>query len=211
MSFGTTIKRIRQAKGLTQDEIDRRTGDVLSPGTLSRIENEKTVPNVSLAKRLCDALEVSIADVFIESEGGTPVEIRRSANLQVPLVSWVQAGNFNDSPAATMAEGWVPFNSMKTRLYALKVRGDSMTSLHGMSFPDGVNIIVDPEKNAENKDFVIVRVAGSDEATFKQLIIDGPFVYLRPLNSIYPTIQITEDHRLSGVVIGMNWKSPDSI
>lgn len=41
--FGTVLKEIRQSKGLTQLEI---CGNNLSRATLSKIENNKEIPNV---------------------------------------------------------------------------------------------------------------------------------------------------------------------
>jgi SOS-response transcriptional repressor LexA len=49
-----------------------------------------------------------------------------------------------------------------------------------------------------------VRFEDTDEATFKQLIVDGRLKLLKPLNPAYPTVQVTEDCRLCGVVIESN-------
>ena len=208
MSFGKTIKRIRLAQGLTQDDLYERVDLELSAGLISRIENDRNVPSLTTARAVCDALGVSVSDVLVEADGGTPVEIYKQTAAYVPVVSWVQAGNFNDSPPAHMASSWIPFDSKRNNLYALKVQGDSMTSATGLSFPEGVHIIVDPGRQPENKSLVIARIDGSNEATFKQLIMDGPFVYLRPLNNTYPMITVSEEHHIHGVVIGMYWKDP---
>jgi SOS-response transcriptional repressor LexA len=126
----------------------------------------------------------------------------------VPLISWVQAGNKNavaDPYPPGAAEEWEEVTVPASKLaFALRVRGDSMFKSEGVSFPDGTIIVVEPEMDARNGDFVVVRFENTDEATFKQLIVDGRMKILKPLNPAYPTMQVTEDCRLCGVVIESN-------
>lgn len=57
--FGTVIKEIRQAKGLTQQAI---CGDFLSRTTLSKIENNKEVPNLEKFGHILRQLDMSFAE-----------------------------------------------------------------------------------------------------------------------------------------------------
>jgi SOS-response transcriptional repressor LexA len=50
----------------------------------------------------------------------------------------------------------------------------------------------------------VVRFQNSDEATFKRLVIDGPLKFLRALNPAYPTMNLTNDAHISGVVVEVN-------
>jgi len=80
------------------------------------------------------------------------------------------------------------------------VSGDSMTSPYGPdTFPHGTTIFVDPNVLPENGSFVIAKVNGEAEVTFKQFVVDGPRRFLRPLNSIYPLI--SDEFRVLGVVV----------
>ncbi len=119
----------------------------------------------------------------------------------VPLVSWVQAGDwteYTDPYPPGMAEEWIsPSTKVSACSFALKVRGDSM----GPKFTEGDTLIVDPEVEARNGDFVIVRLDDAQEATFKQLIIDGPQKFLKPLNARYPVVPINGNATIVGVVV----------
>lgn len=122
-------------------------------------------------------------------------EIRGS----VPLISWVQAGDYaavvnNIEPHETELRIDVTCQ-VKKHTYALRVRGDSMEPL----FPDGTIIIVEPELESMPGDYVIVR-NGSEEATFKQLIKDGSDFYLKPLNTRYPIKPLPKNATICGVV-----------
>lgn len=125
--------------------------------------------------------------------------------VRVPLISWVQAGKKNpvsDPHPPGYPEEWEETSvSVSKGTFALRVRGDSMVAPDGSGFPEGSLLIVDPDIEARNGDLVVVRFQDSDDATFKKLVVDGPMKILRALNPAYPSIPITEDARLAGVVV----------
>jgi len=129
----------------------------------------------------------------------------------VPLISWVTAGAWCESPdnyAPGDAEEWLPCPSRHSaRTYALRVVGDSMTSQNPSerSYPNGTIIFVDPEKAVEIGSRVIVRLPNSSDVTFKTYTMDAGVPYLMPINSRYPTIKMPEDAHICGVVIGSYW------
>jgi len=104
---------------------------------------------------------------------------------RVPLVSWVQAGDWAHA-ADLLSPGeafeWIDTTvTVQAHTFALRVTGDSMEP----DFPAGMILVVEPEMDAQPGDFVIVK-NGDDEATFKQLVRDGADLYLKPLNPRYP-------------------------
>lgn len=137
-------------------------------------------------------------------ETGIYPEIEKTS--LIPLISYVSAGRWceaidNYSPGD--AEEWMLCPGKHSKhTYALRVRGDSMTSLYGKSYPDGSIIYVDPEVPYENGSRVIAKMPGCNEATFKQYIEDAGRRYLKPLNPQYPTIEIDDSTLICGVVIG---------
>lgn len=118
--------------------------------------------------------------------------------IRVPLISWIQAGEFSDvvdlfhPGEAVQWEDAIKSNPSR-HSYALMVEGDSMVSQTGVhSFPPGTVLIVDPERAANAGDFVIAKDVQTQKATFKQLTTDGARWYLKPLNTQYPTIEIDD-------------------
>lgn len=144
---------------------------------------------------------------LISSDQANTIQLTRPAGL-VPVISWVQAGNWCESPdnfEPGTAEEWLmcpPRHSSRT--YALKVVGDSMTSSTPgeRSYPQGTIIFVDPEKQFEIGSRVIARLPNSAEATFKTYSVDAGRPYLVPINSRYPAIPMPEGTTICGVVIG---------
>ncbi|MNC70168.1 putative HTH-type transcriptional regulator [compost metagenome] len=70
------------------------------------------------------------------------------------------------------------------------------------SFRDGDIIFVDPAKDAENGSLVIAKLMDSQEATFKQLVMEGNRRFLKPLNPAWPDpiIELDDNAMICGVV-----------
>lgn len=113
---------------------------------------------------------------------------------RVPLISFIQAGAWAeiiDNHHPGDAEEWrLTTARVSKNAFALRVQGDSMTSQHGLSIPEGSIVVIDPNQHAENGDIVVARLEDSMEATLKKLVIDGNQKFLKPLNPAYPVIPI---------------------
>jgi SOS-response transcriptional repressor LexA len=133
------------------------------------------------------------------------VEAARQSAGKVPVINWVQAGAWQDIADTFQpedAERHLPiFRAHSDQTYALRVRGDSMTSPYGRSYPEGCYVIVDPAKRSPmNGDRIIAITPGSKEATFKVYKDEDGRRWLAPLNPTHPTIQ--EPFEVLGTVIG---------
>ena len=66
MKIGTTIRSQRLQKGLSQGDIEKKTG--LLRCYLSRVENGHTVPSLETLAKIAEAMEISLADFFPGTE-----------------------------------------------------------------------------------------------------------------------------------------------
>src|SRR6201996_9041866 len=64
MKIGTTIRAFRLQKGLSQGDIEKKTG--LLRCYLSRVENGHTVPSLDTLSKIALALDLPIAQFFAE-------------------------------------------------------------------------------------------------------------------------------------------------
>lgn len=198
------VVEAREKRGWSTTELARKAG--LAQPSLRAIEKGETkevkYSTISkIAAATGETVEFFTGNVVVED--GVPLGV-------VPVISWVQAGikkavadPFQPGAAEDWEEVTVPVSK---HAFALRVRGDSMVQPDGVGFPEGTIIIVDPELQAKHGDYVVVRFEHSDEATFKRLVVDGPLKLLKPLNPTYPTMPITEDARLAGVVVESNMR-----
>ncbi len=66
MIIGERIRLIREGKGLSQGEIERRSGMLRC--YVSRVENGHTVPSLETLDKFARALEVPLYQIFYEEE-----------------------------------------------------------------------------------------------------------------------------------------------
>lgn len=119
---------------------------------------------------------------------------------RIPIVSWVNAGDWSkavDPFHPGYAEDWIDTAvTSNINAFALVVHGDSMEP----EFTEGDIITVDPGRAYCSGSFVVAK--NGEEATFKQLILDGTNVFLKPLNERYPIKDMTGvEMRIVGVVV----------
>ncbi len=66
MYLADRLRQIREAKKLSQGDVERRTG--LLRCYISRVENGHTVPAIQTLEKICRALEVPMYQLFYEGE-----------------------------------------------------------------------------------------------------------------------------------------------
>jgi transcriptional regulator with XRE-family HTH domain len=74
MNIGETIRNFRLQKGMSQGDIEKRTG--LLRCYLSRVENGHTIPSLDTLAKIAGAMEVPLGGFFAESaseNGNKPV------------------------------------------------------------------------------------------------------------------------------------------
>jgi transcriptional regulator with XRE-family HTH domain len=65
INIGTTIRAIRLEKGLSQGDIEKRTG--LLRCYLSRVENGHTVPSLETLQKIAGALDLPLSQFFSDA------------------------------------------------------------------------------------------------------------------------------------------------
>lgn len=128
-------------------------------------------------------------------------EIHKHEYANVPLISWVQAGSWNeavDNFHPGDAEEWLPCPTCHSdKTFALRVRGISMYNPEGdESFREGEIIYIDPMRLPIHGSLVVARTVDSNEVTFKKLIVEGNKKYLYALNPDWKNRIIEIDHNI---------------
>lgn len=162
MFIGNNIRRARELKGLTQDELAKRMG-YKSRSTIARIENGDNDVSQSKLKKFAEILDVSID--FLLDDGKDKASVSRPKGVRIPVLGNVAAGI--PITAVTDVEDWeeIPEKLASSGTYfALRIKGQSMEP----RIKDGDVVIVKQQSDVDTGDVAIVLVNG-DEATVKEI------------------------------------------
>jgi repressor LexA len=185
------IKKLREAKGWSLDELARRVG--VAKSTLSRYENGQR--------------EFPINDVGLYADVlGTTVErllgIGRTADI-IPVVGTICAGD--GLLAEENIEEYIryPLTDKRQPDFALRVKGDSMI---GAGIEDGDFVYFKKASWADyNGQIVAALIRDNEEGTLKRIrwLMDSPLIRLEPANEKYETIEVPPNHiTICGVYLG---------
>lgn len=206
MSFSERLISRMNTLGVKGSELARQLGT--GRASVSHWRTGQVVPSSENLLKLSKALRCNarwLASGVGTPEGNVELELGPDLRGKAPLISWVQAGKWKEIDMESLRQSDAVFYQHTANVsddsFALRVKGDSMTSFSGgKSIPEGSVIIVDPNVPAEHGKVVVARLEDSDEATLKQLVIDGGAKYLKPFNNSYPTQPINGNCTIIGVV-----------
>ncbi|MGA8529466.1 MAG: helix-turn-helix transcriptional regulator [Acidobacteriaceae bacterium] len=97
MKIGTTIRGYRLSKGLSQGDIEKRTG--LLRCYLSRVENGHTVPSLDTLAKIAGALELPLSQLFAEDTLGRQFQSQKLSDDELRFLTQIRrySTNLNDS------------------------------------------------------------------------------------------------------------------
>ncbi|HWT65559.1 MAG TPA: helix-turn-helix transcriptional regulator [Terracidiphilus sp.] len=97
MKIGTTIRAHRLQKGLSQGDIEKKTG--LLRCYLSRVENGHTVPSLDTLSKIAGALELPIAQFFADDSVGRQLNTQRLSDDELRFLTQIRrySTNLNES------------------------------------------------------------------------------------------------------------------
>jgi transcriptional regulator with XRE-family HTH domain len=97
MKIGTTIRAFRLQKGLSQGDIEKKTG--LLRCYLSRVENGHTVPSLDTLSKIAQALDLPIAQFFADDSLGRQFNTQKLSDEELKFLTQIRrySSNLNES------------------------------------------------------------------------------------------------------------------
>ena len=97
MKIGTTIRAHRLQKGLSQGDIEKKTG--LLRCYLSRVENGHTVPSLDTLSKIAQALDLPIAQFFADDTLGRQFNTQKLSDEELRFLTQIRrySSNLNES------------------------------------------------------------------------------------------------------------------
>jgi len=88
MNIGSTIRAYRLQKGMSQGDIEKRTG--LLRCYLSRVENGHTVPSLETLQKIAYALDLQLAQFFSDEAVGREMSALRLSEDEIRFLTQIQ-------------------------------------------------------------------------------------------------------------------------
>jgi transcriptional regulator with XRE-family HTH domain len=97
MKIGTAIRAHRLEKGLSQGDIEKKTG--LLRCYLSRVENGHTVPSLDTLSKIANALDLPITQFFAEDTMGKQANLQKLSDEELRFLTQIRrySTNLNES------------------------------------------------------------------------------------------------------------------
>jgi transcriptional regulator with XRE-family HTH domain len=97
MKIGTTIRAHRLQRGLSQGDIEKKTG--LLRCYLSRVENGHTVPSLDTLSKIATALDLPISQFFAEDGLAPQVNTPKVSDEELKFLTQIRrySNNLNES------------------------------------------------------------------------------------------------------------------
>jgi len=97
IKIGTAIRAQRLQKGLSQGDIEKKTG--LLRCYLSRVENGHTVPSLDTLSKIARALDLPITQFFADESLGRQVNLQKLSDEELRFLTQIRrySTNLNDS------------------------------------------------------------------------------------------------------------------
>lgn len=195
----------------------------ISQGAVGHYLNGRNALNAKIAAAFAKLLKVSIADfspslareaASLSMNAGSTSNVSyvgaRENKGQYPLVSWVSAGCWLEAVEPYRKDEidvWPETTvDASDNSFWLRVKGDSMTSPVGFTVPEGMIILVDPEREPVSGKLVVAKLENENEATFKQYMVDAGRCYLKALNPHHPPTIVNGNCKIIGVVVDIKWE-----
>jgi len=199
------LAKLMREVGINEAELARKTN--IPQPTLHRILSgaTKSPRGASLAP-CANFFSVTInqlmgADSLPEDRVAGTHNSRICGWTPLPIISWKQAAVWDKFQHELRDQNWKEWAStdlpVSDAAFTVIVAGDAMSP----TFDEGTTLIVEPQLEAKNRDYVIVSLAGNDNATFRQILMDGDDKYLKAINGEFRTMQLDKNNCIVGTLV----------
>lgn len=196
------LELLMTKSGLNESELARKTS--IPRATINRLASGRTPdPRASTLMAIASYFSISVDQLLGKQPlfKSTGEHHEMILNASIPVLRWEQLGDWElvilNSEQQNLDYTSVDHLSMQGR-FALRVRGEAMWP----QFQEDSFLIIDPERNPLNRDFVIVYIKETKDFLFRQLFTESNYRLLKPVNNLFPVIKMQEnDDQIIGVVI----------
>ena len=203
------VKAKLEELGLSQEKLGERLD--ITQGGVGHWLNKRRKPDLVMMNKVLQALGLGHLEVvLLMRDRAVAVQSVEERDEQVyditsafryPVSDWREVASVQDSGKGEYLGSYEVTDHYAPAAFWLRVVGDAMTAPSGISVPEGMMVLVDPNREVEVGSLVVVRLHEGEEAIFRQWMEEGGQPYLKPLNPTWPKLAVVEDCCVIGVVV----------
>jgi len=200
--LNTILRTLMHEVGITVTELARQTG-IGQPVIHRMASGETDNPKVGSLSPIAKFFNVNISQL-IGDEPLDPERFQGSHNpfyrkwSRLPLLTWQQAIHWPEVLVPNEIQSYISTEiNVSDKAFAIRMEDTTMAD----RFPLGTIFVIEPEMELQDKDFAVIHIDNEDKIQFKQILMDGPDIYLKPLNSDFETKKLTATFKTLGVMV----------
>lgn len=212
--FGTRLKIARKKANLTLEELSNKYNSKfsgkISKGTLSKYENGRQEPMITVVSNLANILCVSVDYLLGNTSSADIVPQYPSPIISPDTITFKIIGEIAAGYNGITEECWdgeeieIPLSYIKgprEDYFVLRVKGDSMFP----DYQDGDCVLIHKQSSLDHSGQIGAVVFDGNSATLKRVeyVYGEDWMRLIPLNSSYPTKKITGPDLEQCLVLGV--------
>lgn len=195
---GKILNQLLSEQNLKVSELARRVK--LPQPTIQRIAaGICESPHISSLKPIADYFSISVEQL----KGLDPIPKFDKVH-KLPLISWTEAVDWKTHSITNTDKHIIADIHVSNHAYALKILDGAMEPI----FPCDSILIVDPDVQPKDRSYIITLINHTNVPIFRQLVINGPDKYLKPLSpdtDIYKMLQLKKSDNILGTVVQARW------
>jgi SOS-response transcriptional repressor LexA len=194
------IYLLNQAR-ISEAELARKIN--IPRATINRLTSGRTPdPRASTLNSIASYFKVSVDQLMgkqplISNENN--LLINTNSTL-IPIIELHNAKNWEKKITKLTTKihnKWLIINpTLDEGKFAVCINADSMWP----QFQVNTLLIISPNKEAKNRDFVIAHLKINDEIVFRQLIVENKNKFLKAINDMFPIIKLSSTDKIIGVI-----------
>lgn len=192
----SNLRQLMYNARVSEAELARQT-KIPQPTLHKILAGSTTDPRISTLRLLADFFHLSVDDLYTPNIDSSPQT--KAQTQSVPIISWsdcIKSSSYLKQLSPANWQDWLVTEPLGENVYGL-------TSKPSMEphFPRNTILIINSKLIPTDGDLVVVHYAGTEEATLRELMVDGPSKLLIPLSSNANKDILDENIKILGVLI----------
>ena len=185
---------------LKQQGIDIKTlaaATNLPPATISRMKSGESNPTVASLLPLVKFFKISIDTLLYEDLSSHKNKTKSSASnlTQVPMYEIGKDGLMQNRNKIIRFVSSIGLQSKNC--FAMDIQTEALSPV----FRYGCTIIIDPDLDAHDGDYILCMLKDDPIPVFRGVLIDGSSYFLKPINPNFGDIIHATDFKVLGVIV----------